>query len=97
MAVKFSQFNVGTTISDIDISDITNNSAVITWNTNHASTSKVNFGTDTTFEHSEYLQTPTREHNITIKDLPSNTDIYFEVISEGRTTVYDAYRVFRAQ
>jgi 5-hydroxyisourate hydrolase-like protein (transthyretin family) len=34
-------------------------------------------------------------HSILLTSLSGDTDIYFEVISVGRTTAYDAFRVFR--
>lgn len=84
-----------TQITEIEVLEITNNSAVIVWKTNHPATSKVNYGKSSEFEESVYDTTPVKNHIVKLENLESDTEIFFEVISEGRTTSYDAYRTFK--
>jgi len=86
-----------TLITNIKISSIGLTTAQITWNTNHPATSKVNYGLSPEFEHSVYDGTLVIEHKMQLKDLLPDTNIYFEVISQGNTTVYDAFRIFRTK
>lgn len=84
-----------TTISNVKISNISENMATITWSTNHPATSKINYGLSTSFELGDtYDPEPTENHTAVLYDLPTESLIYFEVISEGRTTSYDAYHTF---
>jgi len=85
-----------TTISNIKINSISPDSATITWRTNHPADSKINYGTSTSFELGDtYSSKLTKRHSLTITDLPADTFLYFEVISSGKNTVYDAYHTFR--
>jgi len=87
-----------TKIMNVEVIDVTSTSATIVWETNHPATSKVNFGTSPEFEMgSVYDEEPLRIHRAVLENLPNNTEIYFEVISEGRTTSYDAYRTFKTK
>ena len=86
-----------TQITEIKITEITPNSAVVIWKTNHPATSKVNYGKSSEFEESVYDIIPVKDHIIKLEDLEPNTKIFFEVVSEGRTTSYDAYRTFKTK
>jgi parallel beta-helix repeat protein len=70
-------------ISSISVSDITDNSVTITWNTNEPSDSRVNWSvnSDLSDNMTAYSPTPTTSHIITITSLDSNRTYYFEVTS----------------
>jgi len=70
-------------ISQVEVAVITHNSAVITWITNEPATSKVIFGTSTSYG----METPeenilTIKHAVTLTGLNKETTYYFKVISK---------------
>ncbi|MGQ9809363.1 MAG: family 10 glycosylhydrolase [Armatimonadota bacterium] len=69
-------------ISDVAASGITNNSAVITWQTNVPATSRVEYGTTPAYGMSSLLySTPRTAHTVTLTGLQPNTLYYYRVIS----------------
>ncbi|MGD0797102.1 MAG: fibronectin type III domain-containing protein [Acidobacteriaceae bacterium] len=69
-------------ISNVAATDVTNSSAVITWTTNVASGSQVNYGTTTGYGSSS-LADPTlvTAHSVTLTGLTANTLYNFDVVS----------------
>jgi len=77
-------------ISDIATSDITGNSATITWTTDEISDGVVNYGTTTALGSSESDTGMFLDHIVTLTELSASTTYYYEVKSEdwdGNTTV----------
>ncbi len=78
-------FTVDTTapvLANISNSSITSSSVVITWDTNEASNSTVNYGTNSSnLSLSEVSATLSISHSITLNGLNSNTLYYYEVSS----------------
>ncbi|MCX5992122.1 MAG: fibronectin type III domain-containing protein [Chloroflexi bacterium] len=68
------------TISDIRASDITETSVVITWETNEAATSQVQYGTSTGYGlWSQVTDALARDQSITLEDLDPGTIYHFRV------------------
>lgn len=73
---------VGTlTISSIQVTAITNSSATITWTTNIASDSVVNYGLNSSYGSSESNSTPVTNHAIIIGNLSPATVYHYQVVS----------------
>jgi peroxiredoxin len=71
------------TIDSINISEITESSATITWRTNEEATSQVQFGTTPQILDSESkLDKFTADHSITLKRLDTDTTYYFRIVSK---------------
>ena len=68
-------------ISNIVVSSVTGNSAVITWTTNESANGTVQYGTNTSYGltkgHSNYI----KSHSITLTNLNSGTTYHFKVSS----------------
>lgn len=69
------------TISNIAISNITTNSATITWTTDQPSDSLIQYGTTTSYGSSATDSTLTTSHSITLTNLASSTTYHFKVTS----------------
>lgn len=74
------------TISDIQVTNITTTKATISWATNEATTSNINYGLDTTYGSSAPPQDNTTEnkvytmgHSVVISGLNPETTYYFEI------------------
>ncbi|GAG84397.1 unnamed protein product [marine sediment metagenome] len=79
-------------ISDIATSDITGNSATITWTTDEISDGVVNYGENTALGSSESDTGMFVEHIVTLTELSASTTYYYEVQSkdwDGNNTVDD--------
>jgi len=71
------------TISGVSVSNITESSATITWLTDEAATSQVQYGKTETYGSSSTLDTNlTESHNVTLTGLSDNTTYYYKVISK---------------
>jgi len=68
-------------ISDVSVTDITGTTATITWTTNIASDSRVNYGTTTALGDTEDDDAEVTNHFIPLTGLSPDTIYYFEVIS----------------
>ncbi|MFW5853193.1 MAG: fibronectin type III domain-containing protein [Patescibacteria group bacterium] len=81
-------------ISDIQVSDLTHNSATITWTTNQPATSRVIYDTESQSDISDqsapdygYQFSTTRDddkvtdHSVTLTDLSAETQYFFRVLS----------------
>ena len=74
-------------ISNVEVSGLTLSSATITWTTNEPSDSLVNFGTSlTSLGNSKSDSTLVISHSVTLTDLTSETNYYFEVQSTDAST-----------
>lgn len=73
--------DVAPLISSVSAST-THNSALITWNTNEASTSQVEFGSTISYGSMSTLQTtPTTSHSILLENLTPDTTYHYRVLS----------------
>jgi peroxiredoxin len=71
------------TISGVNISNITESSAIITWTTNEPATSQVNYGETETYGSSTTPDTNlTTSHTVTLTGLDDGTTYNFQVISK---------------
>jgi len=68
-------------ISSVTASSITSGSAVITWTTDKASTSAVNYGTTTSYGSSQSSTTQVTSHSVTLTGLAANTVYHYQVQS----------------
>jgi peptidoglycan/xylan/chitin deacetylase (PgdA/CDA1 family) len=84
--------NTPPVISNVASSDITSSSATITWDTDEASNSVVNYGTTTALGSTALDNTKVTSHTITLTGLSASTTYYYEVQStdsSGNTAVDD--------
>lgn len=68
-------------IKNVEISNITNNSAIITWDTDKNSTSLVKYGLNESYGFEELNETFAIKHLIKLTELESNTKYHFAVNS----------------
>lgn len=72
----------GLTISNLRLTNLTTNSATISWDTNTAATSKINYGLDSSYGSSTNLDTNmATSHSQTISGLSANTAYHYQVVS----------------
>ena len=83
-----------TRITDIRLEEVTPTTAVVYWLTNHYATSKVNYGFSTSYGQEVFSDKWVKEHQMVLKDLEPGKLYYFEVMSQGKNYVYDAYYTF---
>jgi|GEM_PF-3961426 len=84
-----------TQIFDVRIDEVSSTSAKISWATNGPADGKVNYGLSEAYPLSVQSSSRSTRHEFTLKDLTPNTQYYFEVMSQGKTYVYDANRKFK--
>lgn len=72
---------IGPVISNVSVSNITDNTATITWNTDEPANSEVVYGTSIPPSLSKKDKTYTTSHSITITELTGATRYYFKVKS----------------
>ncbi len=70
------------TISGIDVSNITESSATITWATDETATSQVNYGKTETLDSTMLDEELTTAHSVTLTGLDEGTTYYYQAISE---------------
>ena len=83
-----------TQIFDVNVKELGSTSIIVYWRTNHLSTSKVNYGETLVYGKSLQSSEKVHEHEIEVTDLKPNTKYYFEVMSQNKNYVYDAYHEF---
>jgi hypothetical protein len=72
-------------ISSVSISNITSTEATITWTTDEAATSQVEYGTNTFYGGFSNLDNNlTTSHTVTLSRLTQNTVYYFRILSEDQ-------------
>jgi len=68
-------------LSSINVSNITNTSATITWNTDQNSDSQVNYGLSNNYSLNTNIPTETTFHTVILNNLKANTLYHFQVQS----------------
>ena len=83
-------------ISNVQATNATSNSAVVTWTTDQPSSSLVNYGVTTSYGSSASLNTPlTTAHSVTLNGLAANTLYNFDVVSGGNGNTTSTSANFR--
>ncbi|MBU0570410.1 hypothetical protein KKB40_06590 [Patescibacteria group bacterium] len=83
-----------TKILFVKIEEISPTSALVVWETNHYATSVVNYGLNTSYGKKIQSDKRVKEHRMELKDLEPGKLYYFEVMSQSKNYVYDAYYTF---
>jgi hypothetical protein len=91
----FSLVSEPTRIYDVQVAILSPTSAKISWETNQPASSKVNYGLDETYPLDTQSDELTTHHEFVLTGLEPNTEYSFEVMSQGKTYVYDANRQFK--
>ena len=80
-------------ITFVQVTSITNTSAVVSWVTNLPATSLIAYGsTSTNLDQSESVSAHSTEHSFTLNGLEPNENYYFRVISGETETTIDSFR-----
>lgn len=74
-----------TKISGLKVSEISHNSAVVSWKTNHPATTVIKYSASTDLAYEVTSETLTTEHRVVFEYLEPKTTYYFKAISFGRT------------
>src|SRR5947209_3409572 len=69
------------TISEVKVSDISNQSATVTWSTDASTDATINYGVDAAFGTVRYPYFDKKDHSLTIENLDPGTNYYFRVVS----------------
>lgn len=84
-----------TVITGVKVAEVGKGYAVITWETNHyTKNNKVNYGESLSYGQDVLSQERARHHELRISDLKPNTEYFFEVMSQNKNYVYDAFHAF---
>lgn len=83
-----------TKILAVKVEKVTPTSAVIYWRTNHHATSVINYGFDTSYGKKVQSSERVKEHRLELTDLEPGKTYFFEVMSQNKNYVYDAYYTF---
>lgn len=75
--------NAVPTISNVTSSSITSSSATITWTTNQAADSKVNYGLTTGYTSQKTDSAQTTSHTIALTGLAANTTYHYQCVSQN--------------
>lgn len=75
-----------TTISSVTATVTSPTTATIAWTTNHAATSKVNYGTTTSYGSELSDTTTTVSHSLNLTNLTPNTTYHYQITSVGNST-----------
>ena len=75
----------------VKVEAVTPTSAVIHWLTNHHATSAVNYGFDTSYGSKVQSSERVKEHRMELTNLEAGKTYFFEVMSQNKNYVYDAY------
>ncbi len=84
-----------TKILVVDVTKTSPTTAVITWQTNQLASSAVNYGFDTSYGQRAQSDELVKDHKIELTGLEPNKTYFFEVMSQGKTYVYDSYYTFQ--
>ena len=83
-----------TIISDVLIEEIGKDYVVVSWRTNHYAWGKVNYGKDLMYGEEVILTEREKYHQAKLIGLEPGERYYFEVMSQNKNYVYDAYYSF---
>lgn len=83
-----------TKILAVRVEKVTPTSAVIYWRTNHHATSAINYGFDTSYGNKVQSNDRVKEHRLELTNLEPGKTYFFEVMSQNKNYVYDAYYTF---
>ena len=67
--------------SSTDVTSITDSSAIISWTTDEAATSRIDYGTDTSYGSNEANANYNVDHSVTLSSLLPETTYYFKITS----------------
>ncbi|HSX19447.1 MAG TPA: fibronectin type III domain-containing protein [Candidatus Saccharimonadales bacterium] len=85
-------------ITNVQVSKNSQTDVVISWQTDQPTTSKVNYGFDTSYGKDVQNGSYAKDHKLILKGLDANKTYYFEVMGQlGNKYVYDAYYSFTTQ
>jgi hypothetical protein len=83
-----------TKIYGVRVIESTPTSMTVAWKTNQPANSKVNYGETLDFGQDVQSEEKLTDHKLTITGLKPNTTYVYEVMSHGKTYVYDAHHTF---
>lgn len=83
-----------TKISNVKVEKLTVSLVVISWETNHLATSKVNYGETLDYGNDVQSSRKVHEHKLEVTGLKPETKYYYEVMSQNKNYVYDAHHEF---
>lgn len=83
-----------TAISNISVGSITSTGAVISWSTNHAASSRVDYGTTVSYGSSTTSATLVTSHSVTLTGLTAGTTYHYKVTSTGNSTAVSSDQTF---
>lgn len=86
-----------TTITGLQVQEVGTDYAIITWETNHYSTSKVSYGDSHDYGQDVQDTEKVRFHEMKVTGLEPGRTYYYEVMSHGNTYAYDARHEFSTQ
>jgi len=87
--------NEPTTISNVQVAILSPTTAKISWETNHPTNGKVNYGLNKTYPFDVQSEKRVNLHEFVLTDLSPDTVYQFEVMSHNKNYVYDANREFK--
>ena len=71
-------------LKNINVIEVTKNSALITWRTDEKTDSRVDYGLDSSYGKSSYNKKEVSTHTIKLKNLDSNTEYHFAITSTNK-------------
>ena len=83
-----------TKISEVKVAVLSPTSAKITWITNHPANSKINYGESLSYGQDVQSEKRVRHHELVIEDLEPKTEYFFEVMSQNKGYIFDAWHAF---
>jgi len=83
-----------TQISEVMIEEIGSNYAIVSWKTNHYAWGKVNYGQDLSYGKGVLLSEREKYHQAKLTNLEPGKKYFFEVMSQNKNYVYDAFYTF---
>ncbi|MBI2103899.1 fibronectin type III domain-containing protein [Candidatus Woesebacteria bacterium] len=83
-----------TVITEVKVIQASPTSATISWKTNHLSTSQVSYGETLDYGQDVVSNEKVHEHILEVKDLKPSTKYFYEVMSQNKNYVYNAYHEF---